>query len=225
MAFADHPDAGQQIILLGSAAFDLDDQHRLGIQRIAGMGERLAGVNCRTVHEFKCNRNNTGRYDPIHARTGDFVGPERRQHRAGAFRAAQDAHGHFGDHRQLPLAAGQQPEPVIPGSVEMRAADLDDLALDRDDLQPQQIVGGDAVFQAMGAARVHVHVAADHAGKLAGGVGRVEEAALRHRLGDADIGHPGLHDGEPVVVIDLYDTIHPHQPEHHSIGQRQRSTG
>ena len=45
---------------------------------------------------------------------------ERRQHRAGAFRAAQDAHGHFGDDRQLALAAGEQTQPVIPGGVQMR---------------------------------------------------------------------------------------------------------
>ena len=86
----------------------------------------------------------------------------------------------FGDDGEHALAAGQQAEPVIAGGVQVRAADVEDLALDGDDLQAEQVVGGDAVFQAVRAARVHADVAADHAGELAGRVGRVEEAvALR----------------------------------------------
>ena len=49
----------------------------------------------------------------------------------------------------------------------MFAADVQDLAVHGDDLQAEQVVGGDAVFQAMRAAGVHVDVAADHAGELA----------------------------------------------------------
>ena len=36
---------------------------------------------------------------------------------------------------KLALAAGEQAEPVVAGGVEMRAADVQDLAVDRDDLQ------------------------------------------------------------------------------------------
>ena len=34
-------------VLLGDAAFDLNDQQRLGVQRVAGVGEGLAGVDRR----------------------------------------------------------------------------------------------------------------------------------------------------------------------------------
>ena len=70
--------ARQQIVLFGGAAFDLDDQHRLGIQRIAGMGERLAGMDRRPVHELQRHRNDAGGDDGIDAGAGDLVGAEAR---------------------------------------------------------------------------------------------------------------------------------------------------
>ena len=176
MLLADRTEASEQIVLFLGAAFHLDDQHRLGVERIAGVGERLAGVDRRPIHEFQRDGNDAGGDDRIDTGTGDLVRAEGGEHRSRTFRRAQNAHGHLGDHRQLPLAAGQQPQPVIAGGIEMRAADVEDLAFDGDDLQAQQIVGGDAVFQAMRAAGVHVDVAADHAGELAGWIGRIEEA-------------------------------------------------
>ncbi len=118
-----------------------------------------------------------------------------------------------------------KPEPVVAGGVEMGAADVEDFAVDRDDLQAQQVVRGDAVFQAMRAARVHVDVAADHAGELAGRIGRVEEAFVGDRVGDADIGHPGLHGRATIGVVDVEDLVHPHHADDDGVGHRQRAAG
>ncbi len=189
------------------------------------MGEGLAGMDRRLVHEFERDRDDARADDRIDAGAGDLVAAERRQHRPRALRRAQDAHRHLGDDRELALAAGEQAEPVIAGGIEMGAADLDHLALDGDDLQAEQVVGGDAVFQAMRAARVHADIAADHAGELARRVGRVEELLSPHRLGDAGIGDAGLHHGEAVGVVDLEDAVHPHHADHHGIGERQRAAG
>ncbi len=169
--------------------------------------------------------NDAGGDDRVDACAGDFVGRERGQHRARALRAAQDAHGDLGDDRQHALAAGQQPEPVVAGGVEMRAADVEDFAVDGDDLQAQQVVGGDAVFQAVRAAGVHVDVAADHAGELAGRIGRIEEPVGRDRVGDADIGHARLHDGAAIGVVDVEDLVHPHHADDDRILHRQRAAG
>ena len=159
------------------------------------------------------------------AGAGDLVGAERRQHRTRALGRTQDAHGDLGDHGKLALAAGQQAQPVVAGGVEMRTADGQDLAIHRDDLQAEKVVGGDAVFQAMRAARVHVDVAADHAGELARRIGRVEEPPALHRIGDADIGDAGLHRGAAIGVVDVEDAVHPHQPDHHRVRHRQRPAG
>ena len=85
--------------------------------------------------------------------------------------------------------------------------------------------GGDAVTQAVGAAGVHVDIAADHAGELAGGVGGIEEAAVLHRLGDADIGDAGLDGGAAVGVVDVEDAVQAHQAEHDRIDHRQGAAG
>ena len=69
------------------------------------------------------------------AGTRDFVRAKRGEHRARTFRRPQDAHGDLGDDSQLPLAAGEQAQPVVAGSVEMLASDREDLAVHRDDLQ------------------------------------------------------------------------------------------
>ena len=58
----------------------------------------------------------------------------------------------------------------------MLAAQADDLAVHQHQLDAQHVVGGQAVFQAMHAAGIFRHIAADGAGDLAGGIRRVIEA-------------------------------------------------
>ena len=222
---ADRGESAEQPVLFLGAAFDLDDQHGFGVERIAGVGERLAGVDRGAVHEFQRHRNDAGGDDRVDRGAGDFVGGEGGEHGAGALGAAQDADGDLGDDGEHALAAGEQPEPVVAGGVEVSAADVEDFAVDGDDLQAQQVVGGDAVFKAVGAAGVHVDVAADHAGELAGWVGRVEEAVGGDRVGDADIGDAGLHGGAAVGVIDVEDLVHPHHADDDRVLQRQGAAG
>ena len=226
MLLADRAEAAEQIVLFLGAAFDLDDQHRLGVERIAGMGERLAGMDRGPVHEFQRHGDDAGGDDRIDTGAGDLVRAEAQRAWRGRLPGERRMRTVTSvTTRELPLAAGQQPEPVVAGGVEMRAADVEDLAVDGDDLQAEQIVGGDAVFQAMRAAGVHVDVAADHAGELAGRVGRVEEAAGPDRVGDADIGDAGLHHGAAIGVVDVEDAVHPHHADDHGILHRQRAAG
>ncbi len=225
MAGTDFLQPRQQKVLFGRAAFHLDDQHGLGIQRVAGVGEGFAGVDRGAVHELECDRDNAGGNDGIDAGAGDLVGFEGGEHGAGAFRAAQDADRDLGDDGQLALAAGEQAEPIIARGIQVGTANFENFALDGDDFQAEQVVGGDPVAQAMGAARVHADVAADHAGELAGGVGGVERTPALHCRGDADIGDSGLHGGAAVGVVDVQDGIHAHQAEDDAVGQRQGSAG
>ena len=135
----------------------------------------------RAVHELQRHGDDARADDAVHAGAGDLVGAEGGEHRALALGGAQDADGDFRDHGELALAAGQQAEPVIAGGIEMGAADVEDVALDGDDLKAEQVVRRNAVFQAMRAAGIHGDIAADHAGELAGRIGRVEEAVGLHR--------------------------------------------
>ena len=108
---------------------------------------------------------------------------------------------------KLAFAPRQQPQPVDtrrrPGATPPMSQHL---ALDGDDGEAQQVIGGDAVFQAVRAAGVHADVAADHARELRWtGRARRRSPGLLHRLGDGDVGDARLHGGAAVGVVDVQD--------------------
>ena len=85
----------------------------------------------------------------------------------------------------------------------MLAAQVNYLAVHQNHLKPEQIVGGDAVFEAVHTARVLGHVPADGAGNLARGVGCVVEAVCIDCLANGEIGDARLDHRTAVRVIDL----------------------
>ena len=105
----------------------------------------------------------------------------------------------------------------------MLAAEPHDLARHEHQLTPEQVVGGHAVFEAVHAARILRHIAADRAGDLRGGIGRIVKAGVFDRLRDGEIGHTRFDDGEAVSEIDLADTIELGHAEKHAIGKGQRA--
>ena len=111
------------------------------------------------------------------ALAGGLAGVEAEQHRPRAFGGAQDAHGCLGGDAELALRADHQAQQIVAGRIEVRAADLDHLAIHQHHLQAEHVVGGHAVFQAMRAAGVHADVAGQRAGELARGIRSVEEVS------------------------------------------------
>ena len=107
----------------------------------------------------------------------------------------------------------------------MLAADLDHRAVDQHHRDAEEVVGGDAVFQAMRAAGVHGDVAGDGAGELARRIGRVEEARMRDRLGDGEVGDAGLHARGAVVEIDVEDAVHLGDAEDDGVLLREGAAG
>ena len=102
----------------------------------------------------------------------------------------------------------------------MLAAQPHDLAGHQHHLDAQQVVGGEAVFQAVHAAGILRHVAADRAGDLRAGVGRVIEALVLDRLGDAEVGDAGLHAGAAVGVVDLQHAVELAQAQQDRVADR-----
>ena len=170
---------------LGLAALDLDDQHRLDVERIAGVGEILADRDRRPVHVFHRHRHDSRADDRRHAAARVGAGIEAEQHRARAFGGADQLDRRFDDDAKLPLRAADEAKPVEAGGVELGAAEVEDVAVERNQPDAEQVVDRHAVLQAMRAAGVHADVAADRAGELRGRVGRVKEAVSRDRLGNA----------------------------------------
>ena len=147
------------------------------------------------------------------------------QHGARGLGLLQDAHGDLGDHAEQAFRAGHQAEQVVAVGVEMLAAEADHVAVGQDQLQAQHVVGGEAVFQAVHAARVLGDVAADGAGDLRGGVGGVVEALVLDGLGDAEIGDAGLGGDGAVLVVDVEDAVELAQAQDDAVGERQGAAG
>ena len=91
------------------------------------------------------------------------------------------------------------------------------------ELQAQDVVGGYAVGQRMRTAGVLRHIAADGAGALAGGIGRVEIALRLDGQRDIQIDHAGLHHRALVFQIDFEDAIHAREADDHAALARDRA--
>jgi hypothetical protein len=95
---------------------------------------------------------------------------------ARQLRLGHQLDGDLGGHRQHALAADHHGQQVQAGRVQRLGAELHRLALRREAAHAQHVVQRQAVLQAVHAAGVFGHVAADGAGDLAAGVGRVVQA-------------------------------------------------
>ena len=160
---------------------ELDDQQRLHVERIAGVHEILGRVDRRPVHHLHAAGDDPGADDVGDAAPGVLARGEADQRGARRLRRAQDAHRHLGHDAEQALRAGHQAEQVVAVGIEMLAAEPDHLAGDQHHLDAEHVVGGQAVFQAVHAAGILRHVAADRAGDLRRGVGRIVEAAVGRR--------------------------------------------
>ena len=146
---------------------------------------------------------------------------------AGHDAARQQRFGHqldrdLGGHRQHPLAADDDAQQVEPGAVQRIAAEFHRLARRRKAAHFLHVVKREPVFQAMHAAGVFGHVAADGAGDLAGRVRRVVQPVRRRCLADREVAHPALHGGRARHRIELEDSVEARQRECHPqrIGHR-----
>ncbi len=197
---------------------------RLDIERIAGLGEGLADVDRLAVHVLDGDRDDAGADDVGDrlAGLGDLA--ETEQHGTCSLRLPEDADGDLRHHPELALGADDEADQVIAGGIESAAADLDDLALHGHQLQPENVVGGDAILQAMGAAGVHRDIAGDGAGELARRVRRVEETGMGDLAGDRQIGDAGLHPHGAIGEIDVQHAVHLGDAEHNGVLLRDRAT-
>ena len=219
----DARDFADQVVAFGGGAIDLDNQQRADIERVADLDEGFGGVDRGAVHHLHAGGDDPFADDLRHAGAGAFGIGEADQHRARGFGFGQDAHGHFGDDAEQPFGADHHAQQVQPCRIKMPPAEAYDLAIHQHQFDAQHVVRGEAVFQAVYAARVFRDVAADRTGDLAGRIGRVVEPAPLDRLRDGEVGDAGLHHGDAVLVVDVEHALELAHAQQHRIGQRKRS--
>ncbi len=147
---------------------------------------------------------------------------ERGEQSAGDRRFRQNAHDRFHHHAQQSFRAGDDAKQIEPLAAGRLAAETQARAIRQREFHAQQVVRGEAVFEAMQSAGILRDVAADGAGDLARGIGRVIEAVALHRAGDGGIGDARLDHHAAVFEVGLQDAIHAAEAEQDAVGPRQR---
>ena len=148
---------------------------------------------------------------------------ERGQQRLHRFRPPQNPHGHAGDDGERAFRADDEAEQIGARRVGERAAQLDQLAVGQHRLDPEHVMNGEAVLEAMRAAGVLGDVAADRAHLLARRIRRVVVAERRDPPGDVEIGDARLHRHPLVRDVDIEDAVEAGQGDHEPAGDRQRA--
>ena len=100
------------------------------------------------------------------------------------------------------------------------AADADDRAVGEHDFQAEDVIAGDAVFQAARAAGVGGDVAADVVIRAAGGIGRIKEAVLSTASCNCFRDDARLDDGDEIVGVDFLDAVHAFERKHDAAAHR-----
>ena len=208
--------------LLGDPV-ELGDQDRARTLRVAGVHRGLRGLDGQAIHHLDRGREDACRDDVRHRAAG-LVGRGEGRHERGDLLGApddaqRDAHGDA--HR--PLRPDEHAEQVGARLVEALAAELDQLAVREHDREAAHVVDGEAVLEAVGAARVLGDVAADRAHLLARGIGRVVVAVRGDGLRHVEVGDTGLDDHAAAIEVDLEDAAHARDRDHDAAGDGQRT--
>ena len=140
-----------------------------------------------------------------------------------AFGALDDAENHFCGDAESAFRADENAEKIVAGCVESFSAEVDEGAVGEDDFEAEDVRGGEAVFETVGAAGVFGDVAADAADGLRGGVGGVEIALWEHAGGYVEINDAGFDDHAGVGEIDFEDAIHAREADDDAVFDGERA--
>ena len=211
---------------LGLRPVELDEQGRAGVERPARVGHRLRGADRQVVHHLDGPGHDARRDDVRHRVPGVPGRLEEGDERAHRLGRGHDADDDLRRHAQRALRADEDPAQVVAREVELLAAQLHDRAVGEHDLQAADVVGREAVLEAVRAAGVLGHVAADRAHDLRRRVGRIEVRGP-DRGRDGDVRHAGLAHHALVVEVDLEDAPQPREDDEHAVLERAapRPTG
>ncbi len=219
---------------------DLHDAHRLGFDLrrrsveldqqdgarpfgIAGADTFVDGPDEGLVNHLERGRDDTRGHD---GRDGFRCVVDRRirgEQGLHAGRHVEEPHGDGRQQAERPLAAHERTREIVARMVVRLAAHRQDLPRTGDDLEPQHVVDRDAVLEAVRAAGVGGGVAADGGDHLAGGIGCEVVAVLARGLREPQVDEPRLDSGAAAGKVELEDSVHPGQRDHHATDRRHRA--
>ena len=132
-----------------AGAVQLDEQRGPGIPAVAGAGGLLGGLDRELVHHLDRAGNQSRLDDARDGIAGRSGVLEEGHHRPRCLRSRNHPEPDLGGHAERALGADEGPEQVIARVVTVQ---MNHRAVAEHDLEPDHVVGGEAVLEAMGAA-------------------------------------------------------------------------
>ena len=215
---------GHRHLLL--VAVELHQQHRGRIVGIFLSPQIVVdGLDAEAIHHLHASRQDARGGDAAH-RLGRRLhrGEIGQQHRH-AGRGPQQPQGDRRGDAQGALTTDEHAAQVKLRGFRQAAAKGGDRAIGEHHLHLQHMVAGHAVFEAVHAAGVLGHIAADAAHHLTGGIGGVVVAVAGHRPGDPAVDHPRLHGDAAVGQVHRQHLAHPGDGDHQGRGFGHGTTG
>ena len=193
-----------------------------GVQVVAGMDKVFHRSGHGLVHHFQARGDDARRNHGGH-RVPGFAHIVKAGHDAARqLWLGHQFHKHFDSDRQHAFATHRQAKQIVAWRIQRLAAESDGLALRGKTAHLQDVVQRQAVFEAMHAAGVFSHVAANRAGDLAAGVGRVIQAQRRRRFANGQVAHAALHPGGARQRVHFQNFVELGQRQGDATGMRHR---
>src|ERR1700737_4864951 len=172
----------------GVEPVELDQQNRLRILWIARrIDRRLDHTDRRTIHELKRGWNDS-RCDDGRGHARRFVHRhEVGEQRAHGLRFLRQVEGDGESETEAPFGADERPAQIVSVVLAEFASQLDDLTARQNDGYRQDVIERNSVLEAVRAARVFSHVAADGAGRFTRRIRRVQKAVRRDVLVESKV--------------------------------------
>ena len=172
------------------------------------MNGGLDRLDAELVHHLDSRRDDAGAYHAGDGGAGLVEVRKDGQQGLHGLRLSEQADDGLRNDRQRALGADHHAAQVVPGALAGASAEPLHRAVGGHYLHTENVVGGDAVGQAVGSAGVLGNVPANGARLLRGRVWGIVEAVLLYGVRQVDVDDPGLHDRQPVLDVDLNDPVH-----------------
>ena len=179
-------------------AFQFDDEDGLAAGRIIGVDSGYGRLQRQRIHDLDGARQQAAGDDSRDGVPGLLQRAIAGEHGVEALRPGQQLQRDLQRDAEEPFVAVEEAAPVGADVLAARAAPLDHFAGAEHGFDAEHVVGGHAVFQAMGAAGVEGDIAADGANQRAGRVRRVMQLVRRGGQRDLGIHHARLDHGNPL---------------------------
>ena len=156
---------------------------------------------------------------------GVIDGIEDGEKRFHGFGLAGKPYGDFGDQGESAFGTDEEAGEIVAGGVAVLAANADDFAVRKDELEGGDVIGGDAVGEGVRAAGVFGDIAANGAGFPTGGVGCKVEAVWFGGAGEFVVDDAGLDDGAAIFDVEIENAVHAREDEHDASSAGERAAG